>query len=200
MDPMWQDINKLPNLISLARILMAPVLLVLAFNGQPAWFIGLYLFAEFTDALDGYLARKLDQMTPLGSHLDSWSDFIIYVTVAISAWLLWPDIMAREIVYFLVIVLCFILPAATGFIKFRKFTGYHTRSVKLAVLVTVLSFILLVTGVLDWPFRVATLFCVYAAVEEIAITLLIRREQVDVRSVWQALRLRRSKGGSKRSE
>jgi len=38
---------------------------------------------------------------------------------------------------------------------------------------------------------VAALFCLYAALEEIAITLLIHHEHVDVRSVWQAIRYRR---------
>ena len=75
-----------------------------------------------------------------------------------------------------------------GFIKFHQFTSYHTWSVKLAVAVTVLAYILLFTGLLDWPFRVAALFCLYAAMEEVAITFINRHEHVDVRSIWQALK------------
>ncbi len=186
-----EKIVNLPNLVSFIRILMAPVLFYFAFTQQPWWFIGVLLFAEFTDVLDGFLARILNQITKMGSHLDSWGDFIIYTTIAICAWILWPDILQREMLYFIIIVLSFTLPALIGFIKFRRFTSYHTWSVKLAVLVTVISYILLFSGLLDWPFRLAAVFCLYAAIEEIAITLLIHHEHVDVRTVWQALKYNR---------
>ena len=182
------DIYNLPNAVSFIRILMAPVLFYFALTQQPLWFIGALVFAEFTDVLDGFLARALNQITEMGSRLDSWGDFVIYSTMAICAWILWPDIIQREIISFTIIVLSFTLPALTGFIKFHKFTSYHTWSVKVAVVVTVVSYILLFSGLVDWPFRVAAVFCLYAAIEEIAITLLIHHEHVDVRTVWQALK------------
>lgn len=191
MNTAKNQIVNAPNLVSLLRILVAPVLFYFALNQQPMWFIAAVLFAEFTDVLDGFLARTLKQITPLGSHLDSWGDFVIYSTMAICAWILWPDILQREIIYFSIIVLSFTLPALIGFIKFHTFTSYHTWSVKLAVVIVVISYILLFTGLLDWPFRVAALFCLYAAIEEIAITLLIREEHTDVRSVFQAMKYRK---------
>ena len=186
-----EQIVNLPNFVSVIRILMAPVLIYFAVTQQPNWFIGMLLFTMFTDVLDGFLARTLHQITEMGSHLDSWGDFVIYNTMAVCAWILWPDILQREMLYFIIIVLSFILPAITGFIKFQRFTSYHTWSVKLAVFVTVVSYVLLFAGLLDWPFRVAAVFCLYAAIEEIAITLLIHHEHVDVRTVWQALRYNR---------
>ena len=186
-----EQIVNLPNLVSFIRILLAPGLFYFAFTQQPYWFIGLLLFAEFTDVLDGFLARTLNQITKMGSHLDSWGDFVIYTTIAICAWILWPDILQREIVYFTIIVMSFTLPAVVGVIKFHAFTSYHTWSVKVAVAITVISYLLLFSGLLDWPFRMAAFICLYAAIEEIAITLLIHQEHVDVRTVWQALRYHR---------
>ncbi len=185
------DIINIPNLISFIRILMAPVLFYFALTQQPNWFIAVLLFAEFTDVLDGFLARTLNQITDMGSHLDSWGDFVIYLTIAICAWILWPEILQREIIYFTIIVLSFTLPALIGYIKFHAFTSYHTWSVKLAVALTVIAYLLLFTGLLDWPFRIAALFCLYAALEEIAITYLIHHQHVDVRSVWQAIEYKR---------
>lgn len=186
-----EQIVNLPNLVSLIRILMAPVLLYFAVMQQPNWFMGTLLFAVFTDVLDGFLARTLKQITTMGSHLDSWGDFVIYSTMAVCAWILWPDILQRELLYFSLIVLSFTLPAVVGYIKFQRFTSYHTWSVKLAVFITVVSYVLLFTGLLDWPFRVAAAFCLYAGIEEIAITLLVQRQYVDVRSLWQALKYNR---------
>jgi CDP-diacylglycerol--glycerol-3-phosphate 3-phosphatidyltransferase len=191
------EIVNLPNLVSFIRILMAPVLFYFAISQQPYWFIGTLLFAEFTDVLDGFLARTLNQITELGSHLDSWGDFVIYTTIAICAWILWPDILLREIVYFAILVMSLTLPVIIGFIKFHRFTSYHTWSVKLAVVISVIGYILLFTGLLDWPFRIAALFCLYAAIEEIAITLLIHHEHADIRSVWQALKYHRENGSNR---
>lgn len=189
------DIVNIPNMISFIRILMAPVLFYFALTQQPNWFIGVLLFAEFTDVLDGFLARTLNQITEMGSHLDSWGDFVIYSSIAICAWILWPEILQREIIYFAIIVLSFTLPALIGYIKFHAFTSYHTWSVKLAVAITVVAYLLLFTGLLDWPFRIAALFCLYAALEEIAITHLIHQQHVDVRSVWQAIEYNRNHRG-----
>lgn len=181
------QIVNLPNLVSFIRILMAPVLFYFALAQQPIWFIGTLMFTVFTDVLDGFLARTLNQITEMGSRLDSWGDFVIYSTMAICAWILWPDIIQRELVYFTIIVLSFTLPVFIGYLKFHTFTSYHTWSVKIAVVITVVGYILLFSEILDWPFRIAALFCLYAAIEEIAITMLTRHEHVDVRTIWQAI-------------
>ena len=186
------QIINLPNLVSLVRILLAPALFYFAVTQQPDWYIGILILAVFTDVLDGFLARSLNQITAMGSRLDSWGDFIIYSTMAICAWILWPGIIQQEQFYFIIIVLSFTLPVIAGIVKFRRIISYHTWSVKLAVAVTIVGYILLFTETLVWPFRIAVLFCLYAAIEEIAITLLIQRELVDVRTVWQALKYKRN--------
>ncbi|MCC7091822.1 MAG: CDP-alcohol phosphatidyltransferase family protein [Nitrosomonas sp.] len=188
--PIYHQIVNLPNFISLIRICLAPLLFYFALTQQPDWFIIVLVGAIFTDVLDGFLARMLNQITSIGSRLDSWGDFIIYSTMAICAWILWPDILLRELPYFIVITLSFTLPVLVGFIKFHTVISYHTWSVKIAVVITVLGYILLFTGLVDWPFRLAAAFCVYAAIEEIAITLLSQHQLVDVRTVWQALKFR----------
>ncbi|MBS0587188.1 CDP-alcohol phosphatidyltransferase family protein [Nitrosomonas sp.] len=187
------QIINLPNLVSLVRILLAPALFYFAVTQQPDWYIGILILAVFTDVLDGFLARSLNQITAMGSRLDSWGDFIIYSTMAICAWILWPGIIQQEQFYFIIIVLSFTLPVIAGIVKFRRIISYHTWSVKLAVAVTIVGYILLFTETLVWPFRIAVLFCLYAAIEEIAITLLIQRELVDVRTVWQALKYKRNR-------
>lgn len=183
-----REIYNLPNLVSFIRILLAPVLFYFAFTQKPVWFLAALMFSGFTDVLDGFLARTLHQVTTLGSRLDSWGDFTIYTTMAICAWILWPDIVAEELISYVVIVISITSPVIVGLLKFRTITSYHTWTVKVAVVVTFVGYILLFAGWLDWPFRVAAVFCAVAALEEIAITLLIYHEHVDVRTVWAALK------------
>lgn len=183
-----REIYNLPNLVSFIRILLAPVLFYFAFNQEPVWFLAALMFSGFTDVLDGFIARILHQVTTLGSRLDSWGDFTIYTTMAICAWILWPDIVAEELISYVVIVISITSPVIVGLLKFRTITSYHTWTVKVAVVVTFVGYILLFAGWLDWPFRVAAVFCAVAALEEIAITLLIHHEHVDVRTIWAALK------------
>lgn len=190
------EIYNLPNLVSFIRILMAPVLLALAIKQQPMWFLAALLFTEFTDVLDGFLARHLNQITELGSHLDSWGDFIIYSTITVCAWLLWPDIVQQQLTWISIIIISLFAPVIVGLIKLRTLTSYHTWSVKIAVALTILAYFLVFSGLLDWPLKVAAIACIYASLEEIVITLLIRHEHTDVRSFLQALKYHRNKNGT----
>jgi CDP-diacylglycerol--glycerol-3-phosphate 3-phosphatidyltransferase len=81
-----------------------------------------------------------------------------------------------------------------GLLKFGKLTGYHTWAVKLAVLVTFAGYIALYAGIASWPFVLASLLCVIAGAEEILITLVLREERTDVRSILSALELRNRAG------
>ncbi|WP_101759585.1 CDP-diacylglycerol--glycerol-3-phosphate 3-phosphatidyltransferase [Oceanicoccus sp. KOV_DT_Chl] len=68
---------NIPNLLTLLRIVLIPVL-VLVFYLEYQWsFIAcsvIFALAGITDWLDGYLARKLDQSTPFGAFLDPVAD------------------------------------------------------------------------------------------------------------------------------
>lgn len=72
---------NLPNLITVGRLLLAPLLILMLTLGQTDrdhwWALGIFLLAASTDWLDGYLARRLDQITDLGKILDPLVDKIL---------------------------------------------------------------------------------------------------------------------------
>lgn len=177
-----------PNLVSLLRLLLAPVLLGLAYIQQPQWFLLTVIFTIFTDLLDGFLARILHQTSELGSKLDSWGDFTVYSVLAISACLLWPDIVTDHLVSSILIVLSFTVPSLIGLIKFKGLTSYHTWLVKVAVAVTIIGYLLLFSGWMAWPYTLAATLCVIAALEEIMITLVLKEQHADIRSILQAFK------------
>ena len=187
-----QDMFKVPNLVSMIRILVAPILFVFAFQGMENWFLGALLFSGLTDVVDGFLARKFNMITPLGAHLDSWGDFTIYSTMAACAWILWPEITQRELLYYALILFSFLLPALVGLVKFGKLTGYHTWAVKVAVFTTFVGYVALYAELASWPFMLASILCVIAGSEEIMITFILREERTDVRSIRAAWQIRKS--------
>jgi cardiolipin synthase len=76
-----------PNLLSMARLAGVPVFLWLVLGPEAdGWALGLLMLSGFTDYLDGYLARKLDQMSTLGEILDPVADrlYILAVVLALA--------------------------------------------------------------------------------------------------------------------
>lgn len=76
-------LTSLPNLLTLLRILLIPVLVVifyLPFNWASAVCAGIFAAASFTDWLDGYLARKLKMMSLFGAFLDPVADKLLVST------------------------------------------------------------------------------------------------------------------------
>jgi CDP-diacylglycerol---glycerol-3-phosphate 3-phosphatidyltransferase len=75
---MW----TLPNQITLFRIVLIPVFL-LVFYLPLSWShfgaFAVFWFAAISDALDGYLARKLNQSTPFGAFIDPVADKLMVV-------------------------------------------------------------------------------------------------------------------------
>lgn len=181
----------LPNLLSGLRLGSAPLLLLLALSEQREAFIWLLALAFLTDAVDGVLARTMGQTSRLGAQLDSWADVAIYTVTAIALWRLWPALVRSEWLAVAAVVVSFVLPALAGLLRFRRFTSYHTLLVKVAVAATFVGLLLMLLGVSVWPFRLAALLAVLAALEEIAITVVLREERSDVVSLWHVLRQQR---------
>ncbi|MEZ5358051.1 MAG: CDP-alcohol phosphatidyltransferase family protein [Candidatus Zixiibacteriota bacterium] len=83
---MWSDITKIPNLISIGRLLLLiPTGYFIAQPGNEAKIYALCFLtiAALSDFLDGFLARKLKQQTQLGLLLDPLSDKILAGVLAI---------------------------------------------------------------------------------------------------------------------
>lgn len=71
------EILRLPNLVSMSRIAMIPLLwYFLAGSGQSAmfWAAVVMIAAGVSDGLDGWLARRMNLVTPLGIALDPIAD------------------------------------------------------------------------------------------------------------------------------
>jgi len=92
---------NLPNLLSIFRILLVPplvVVLLTRFDGREWWGLGLFLAAAVMDFFDGYLARRRQQVTRLGTLLDPAADKILISAAYISLVEMNPHIVPSWIV------------------------------------------------------------------------------------------------------
>lgn len=183
--------SSLPNLMSAARILLMPSALVAALGGSKPWFAVLLAVALSTDAIDGYLARRLHAETEFGRKLDSAADYLTLLTGLAGIAVLWPDIMHRELPWVASGLTMFFAVIVLGFIRLGRAPCYHTWVAKVSVAACALSLVPLLAEWTPVPFHAAMILQIAGGVEEIAIVLLVPWHEGAVPTVVHALRLRR---------
>lgn len=75
---------NIPNLISLTRLCLLPLVYLLVTGGYRPEAFALVLFLSVTDWVDGYIARTTGQVTELGKLLDPLADRLMVVVVVYS--------------------------------------------------------------------------------------------------------------------
>ena len=78
---------NLPNILTLLRMLMVPAVIVCFAANHPLWALFFFLLASATDVLDGYLARKFNQITNFGKVMDPLADKLMLITTLICLYL-----------------------------------------------------------------------------------------------------------------
>jgi cardiolipin synthase len=78
------EIWKLPNLLTLARVALAPVFLALYVRGETAGALVVFGAAAATDLVDGLAARLLRQHTRLGALLDPIADKLLEMCALVA--------------------------------------------------------------------------------------------------------------------
>ncbi|KAL1895748.1 hypothetical protein Cpir12675_003139 [Ceratocystis pirilliformis] len=69
-----EDIYTLPNILTFSRLLASPAIGYLILHDHRAWAVGLFAYAGITDMLDGWIARKWNQRTVVGTVIDPAAD------------------------------------------------------------------------------------------------------------------------------
>jgi phosphatidylglycerophosphate synthase len=175
--PRW--IRRLPDRLTLLRMLLLPLLWLLAATRDPRWVgIGVAL-AAFTDVVDGPLARGLRTASARGSRLDSVADHLLTASVAI--WLAWlrPEFVAAELPLLGGWLLLGGATLLVGWLKFHRVGDLHLYSAKAAGTAGYLFAIwLLIFGdYARWVFHLVIALCFIATLESLAVIL--RRDRVD---------------------
>lgn len=98
----------IPNLITVIRIILAPVFIIYMINDQMLYALIIFLICSLTDGIDGMVARFFNQKSNLGAYLDPLADKLLlvsaFVTLAVKqimpAWLT-VMVIARDVMILL---------------------------------------------------------------------------------------------------
>ena len=179
---------NIPNILSLFRIIAAPFLLLAGWFGMPDLFFVLFGMMLLSDALDGIIARILDQTSEEGARLDSYGDILTYLSTPLAAWWLWPDIIKDELYYIIAAIIIYVVPAFFSLAKFGKLASYHTWITKISAVLMSAGVVMLLGFENALLFHIAIYFLVIEMVENIAITFILEKPKSNIHSIWHALK------------
>ncbi len=81
---MMQRLLSVPNVLTLTRIVMTPVIVYMVLTGQAWLAVALMVVAGITDMLDGAIARYFNQRTTVGAYLDPLADKVMLVSLFVT--------------------------------------------------------------------------------------------------------------------
>lgn len=183
--------KRWPNVVSAARIALMPAVLTAAIADSRRWFLILLGVSLLTDALDGFLARRLNAYSDFGRKLDSVADYLTMIVGLAGIALLWPDIVHRELAWIASGLGAFFGVVVYGFVRLGRAPCYHTWLAKIGAVACVLSLIPLLGGGTAVPFHLVVGLQVIGGLDEMTIALLLPRYRGEMPSAWHAWRKRR---------
>ncbi len=177
---------------SFYRIAAAPFLLALVWFDERLIFSWLLLISYSTDAIDGYLARKLKITSPRGSQLDSFGDQITLIVGLIGLYYFEPEFIASNLILILIAFVPYIIQMLIAYLKYGKATAFHTYLAKLSAVVQS-AFILF--SLFFYPeyslFYIMIVIGLLETFEEITLIFMYKNWASDVKGIYWAFRDKR---------
>ncbi len=174
---------------SFYRIAAVPVLLALVLLEYRQVFSWFLLISYSTDAIDGFLARKLQISSERGSQLDSMGDQLTFIMGLIGLWIFENTFIRENLLLIAITLALYILQMLIAFKKYGKATAFHTYLAKVSAVVQGL-FILwtLFFFPIYWLFYAMISIGVLETIEEIALILKYQVWVKDVKGIYWALK------------
>jgi len=177
---------------SFYRIASAPLLLVLIALDERQIFTWLLLMSYSTDAIDGYLARKLEITSPRGSQLDSIGDQVTLVVGLIGLFYFESQFITTNLVLILVAFVPYIIQMLLAFSKYGKATAFHTYLAKLSA---IMQSIFILWSLFFSPnyslFYIMIAIGLLETFEEITLIFMYDNWASDVKSIFWAIKDKR---------
>lgn len=135
---------NLPNVITLGRIILVPLIFWLLVSGRTQAAFLVFVCAGVSDAVDGYIAKRFKLQTELGAYLDPLADKLLIVSIYVAlgvaqklpSWLV-IAVVSRDILIVVGVLLAWLMGNPLG-IKPRTVSKANTAS-QIVLAATVLA-------------------------------------------------------------
>jgi phosphatidylglycerophosphate synthase len=178
----WQH---LPNALSLARIVCAPVLMLLAAAGEQSIYTWVLVPALLTDAADGWIARGFGLQSRLGARLDTLGDSLVWCAALAGLFAFQYDVLAAHRWLLSAVVAAWMLENVLAWRRYGRLSSFHTVLSKIAgVLLSICVGALFLFGHWNWLLWLAATASLLASAEELWLLALLPQWRADVKGVW----------------
>ncbi len=178
------------NAITLYRLLMAPVLIYLVLSGKMDIFCWLLAISFFTDAIDGFLARKFKTVSALGARMDSLADDLTVTAGIVGVFVFKPEFVKNEAVLITIMLALLFIQILYALFRYGKMTSFHTYIAKAAA-VSQAIFLVLLFFLDNIPFNLfyaAAFLTILNLLEEIIIIYLLPQWKADVKGLFWVIK------------
>ena len=177
---------------SFYRIFAAPFLVVCVWLGYRDLFSWLLLLSYSTDAIDGFIARKLGITSARGSQLDSMGDQLTLLVGFIGLLNFEYEFIREHYLWIIIPFGLYFIQMLIAFAKYGKATAFHTYLAKISAVVQAV-FILwfLFFGPVYWLFYLMIALAVIETIEEIILIMIYPKWVAGVKGYYWAQRDRR---------
>jgi CDP-diacylglycerol--glycerol-3-phosphate 3-phosphatidyltransferase len=184
--PGW--LRHVPNVLSGARALAVPVLLVLALEEQRVAFTWVLIPALLSDIFDGWIARSFALESKMGAALDSVADSLMLFVSVYGIWVFHPEVIREHAWLCGIAVGLWALEDLLALARYGRLSSFHTYLSK--VVANLLGFFigwLFLFGFEPWMFYLAAGTSIIASLEELALLRVLPEWRADVRGLWWVL-------------
>jgi cardiolipin synthase len=188
-----ENVLNVPNLISLYRLLVFPIILFMALTNRESWYAILLCISLVSDVLDGNIARYYKLQTNFGAALDNLADICTYVMALLGLFIFkWTEIEPHAFILYLFFFF-FVLSYIIALYRFGKIPGLHLYSAVSAGYVQgIFFFILFVFGFYPWMYYLAIGWGVVAYIEKILVLLKLNDIKIGVKGIYWLLKTQKS--------
>lgn len=180
---------NLPNLLSLYRLLVVPVIFYMAVTGNEKWFVILICISLVSDILDGNIARIFHLQTNFGAALDNLADIFTIMMALLGLFIFKWDLIQPHAWFLYFFLGIFILSYIVAFIRFGKIPGLHLYGAVIAgYLQGLFFFVLFAIGFYPWFYYLAVGWGILAYVEKILVLLKLDDIRIGVKGLYWLLR------------
>ncbi len=186
-----EKIFNIPNALSFYRILVFPLILYFLLSGKETTYAVLLCINLFTDALDGFIARKFNMSTQFGARLDSLADIGTYI---LAFWGIFKfkseDLINHGWILYIFLVL-FVLIQILNLIRFRSFPSMHLYTFKTTGYIhAILFFTWFFVHFYPAYYYFAISFGLLAEIESIILIFLLKERRSNIKGLYWVLKAR----------
>lgn len=189
-----ENVLNVPNLISLYRLLVFPVILFMALSNRESTYVILLCISLISDALDGSIARRFNLQTKFGAALDNLADICTYAMAVLGLFIFKWDVIQPHALILYIFFGFFIISYIIAFVRFQKIPGLHLYSaVSAGYIQSIFFFVLFVFGFYPWMFYIAMGWGIIAYIEKCIVLLRLDDIKRGVKGLYWLIKAQKSK-------